>query len=261
MSGYCAPADVWVSCDWQCHRDRPDGGSPEPGTDFATAYGTSVRMAGDGTVSVIDYNNGGGEGRRLTVDLDDGRQVSYLHLSRINAFMGQRVAWGQTDVIWSGASGYGNDWYYGPHVHVTLHEHPGMPYKDSIDFEKYVGAPDPPPPETPAAKKRRQHKMPYSLVPLEDGGIYLLSLVTGNRAHISEPSHIGLLQRALVDNSDDLMLSGEIDIVNNYLDQINPPGAPVAEYAWITPARIAGVILAIIGVLAIARVILDPLRR
>lgn len=145
---YLVPANVPISCSWQCHRDRPNGGSPEPGTDYATAYGVDIAMAEAGTVSVIDTSPGGGEGRRLSIDLDDGRRVSYIHLSQIMARVGQRVSRGQRGLALSGASGNGSDWYYGPHVHVSLWQRPGMAYRDTIDFERYVGnppAPKPPP--------------------------------------------------------------------------------------------------------------------
>jgi murein DD-endopeptidase MepM/ murein hydrolase activator NlpD len=146
MSGYQRPAEVTISCSWGCHRNRTPP-SPEAGTDYATAYGVDIAMAYAGTISVIDTSPGGGEGRRMSVDLDDGRRVSYIHLSKVMGKIGQRVARGQKGVCLSGASGYGSDWYYGPHVHTSLWQRPGMAYADTIDFEKYVGsAPGPTPP-------------------------------------------------------------------------------------------------------------------
>jgi murein DD-endopeptidase MepM/ murein hydrolase activator NlpD len=139
MGSYVAPTAAPVSSDWNEHAGR-NPRSPEPGTDYACAYGTDLAMADAGTVAVIDTGNGGGEGRRMSVDLDDGRRVSYIHLSAINAWIGQRVRRDQTGVCVSGASGNGSDWYYGPHVHTTLWERPGMPYSESIDFERYIGS-------------------------------------------------------------------------------------------------------------------------
>lgn len=138
MGTYLKPAEVTVSDDWDEHRAR---GSAEPGTDYETGVGTDLRIAESGRVSVIDRSNGGAEGRRFTVDLDDGRRVSYIHLDAIadNAYIGQRVARGQTAIIWSGASGNGSDHAYGPHVHVTLQERPGLPYSQTINFEQYLG--------------------------------------------------------------------------------------------------------------------------
>lgn len=156
MGTLLAPSGHWVSCDWQCHRNRPNGGSPEPGTDYATPYGTDLAMAEDGTVSVVDHSNQGGEGRRVSIDLDNGQRVSYIHLAHIYTRVGARVRRGQRGICLSGASGYGKDWYYGPHVHVSLWARPGMAYRNTIDFERYVGEPaglpDPepfPPPALP----------------------------------------------------------------------------------------------------------------
>lgn len=146
--GYATPADVWISATWQSHKNR-NPPSAEPGTDYATAYGTDLRMAGAGVISVVDTSPGGGEGRRVSVDLDDGRRVSYLHLSKISCWVGQRVGRGSTGLIWSGASGQGQEWYYGPHVHVSLWERPGMSYASTIDFENYVGDPTPIPAPVP----------------------------------------------------------------------------------------------------------------
>lgn len=132
---YQVPCNAPISDSYQGHRNR---GSAEPGTDYGCAYGTSVVAAGNGVVTVADSSNGGAAGRRVTVDLDDGRRVSYIHLSKINVNVGQRVKQVQV-VALSGASGFGQDWYYGPHVHVSLWERPGMSYANTIDFEKYVG--------------------------------------------------------------------------------------------------------------------------
>jgi murein DD-endopeptidase MepM/ murein hydrolase activator NlpD len=134
--GYATPADVGISDNWYDHVNR---GSKEPGTDYKTAFDTNLRMAADGYVAGIDHSPNGAEGRRLTLNLDDGKCVSYIHLQGINAYHGMPVKRGQTSVAWSGASGYGNNWYYDPHVHVTLWERPGMAYADTINFENYVG--------------------------------------------------------------------------------------------------------------------------
>jgi murein DD-endopeptidase MepM/ murein hydrolase activator NlpD len=145
--GYVAPCDDPIVSDWADHKYR-DPPSAEPGTDYACPYGTSLAIADNGTITVADHSNSGPEGRRCTIVLDDGREVSYIHLSRINAHVGLRVSRGEQHVIISGASGNGNDWYYGAHVHVTLHEMPNMSYANSIDFELYVGNdPEPEPPE------------------------------------------------------------------------------------------------------------------
>lgn len=134
---YIAPADVSISSSWQDHKNRQPP-SKEPGTDYNVPYGTDYRMAANGVIVVVDNNNAGAEGRRLEINLDDGRVIDYLHNSHINGKIGQRVIAGQTGIALSGASGNGSDRYYGPHVHVTLRDRVGVPYANSIDFEPFT---------------------------------------------------------------------------------------------------------------------------
>lgn len=134
--GYETPADVGISDDWQDHVNRK---SVEPGTDYKTPYGTDLRMPGDGVVVYADNSNAGADGRRLEINMDDGRVIDLIHLSQVNVKSGTRVSRGQTGVCLSGASGYGSDWYYGPHVHVTLRARTGLPLHQTLDFELYVG--------------------------------------------------------------------------------------------------------------------------
>lgn len=135
--GYQKPCTAPISDDFAAHQAR---NSVEPGTDYACAYGTAIKAAESGIVSLADSGNGGGDGRRVSIDLDDGRRVSYIHLSRVDVGGGQRVTRGQR-VGLSGASGFGDDWYYGPHVHVSLWKRPGLAFSDTIDFQPHVGAP------------------------------------------------------------------------------------------------------------------------
>ena len=144
MSGYLPPADIWVSCDWTCHRSR-NPPSSEPGTDYATAYGTAIAAAGDGYIVDMKTSNGSATGRYLAIALDDGRTVRYLHLAEVWAGWGQRVHRGQ-HIAAAGASGYGSDWYYGAHVHVTLWPGPAWA-APTLDFEDYVGPISEPEPE------------------------------------------------------------------------------------------------------------------
>lgn len=135
--GYAMPATAPISATWQDHKNR-NPPSQEPGTDVATAFGTRVGCAEAGKVTYIDTNPGGGEGRVVGVTLNDGRYVRYLHMDQIYVGYNQAVGRGQTLGL-SGASGYGDPWYYGPHVHVSLWERPGMPFSQTIDFQRYVG--------------------------------------------------------------------------------------------------------------------------
>lgn len=136
MKTLLAPCNAPISDDFQAHKRRK---SLEPGTDWACAYGTRLVAAGDGVIVDADNSNYGAEGRRLSIALDDGREVSYIHLSRLLVTAG-RVVRGQVIAL-SGASGYGDDWYYGPHVHVSLWPAQGMAYRDSIDIEPFLGEP------------------------------------------------------------------------------------------------------------------------
>jgi hypothetical protein len=144
--GYSLPTNTdWVTCSWQCHRDRPTPSS-EPGTDYGSGYGSPLYAAGNGTVVDLSHSNGGGTGRYLTIDMDDGRRTRSLHLSEIWVSVGQRVGQGQ-QIGLTGASGYGSDWGYGAHVHQTLWAGHYYDFCSSctIDFAVYVGTPEPGP--------------------------------------------------------------------------------------------------------------------
>jgi murein DD-endopeptidase MepM/ murein hydrolase activator NlpD len=251
---YKLPCDAPVSASWQDHKNRnPPSG--EPGTDYACAYGTDLAFAGAGVVSVIDTSPDGAEGRRLSIDLDDGRRVSYIHLSAIFAYLGQRVDRGQTGVIWSGASGNGSDWYYGPHVHVSLWERPGMSYSQTIDFGELAG-PDDPQPEPEGTE------MTYSIIPdAWTPDIYVMSHTTGIRTRIASPADVSLLVRARDNNGGDHMAWPELDTVRSYLATINPAASgppnqpapadahshsPLVAPAWVGASGL--IVLVIIGI-------------
>src|ERR671912_423754 len=116
--GYTAPhGDCYVSADWYNHCCQRNPPSTEPGTDYACAYGSQVKAAGKGRISDLKSSASNATGRYVTIDLDDGRRVRYLHLSAIYVSVGNRVSAGSI-VAASGASGYGSDWYYGSHDHT-----------------------------------------------------------------------------------------------------------------------------------------------
>jgi murein DD-endopeptidase MepM/ murein hydrolase activator NlpD len=130
--------------------------SSEAGVDYYCPIGTPIRAAGDGVI----FETGGGiqpaTGRYVTLDLNDGRRVRYLHLSRFaaNAYGGARVTRGQI-IGYAGASGYGSEFFGasslsripantgGPHVHTTLwskqvYQFGRYPIEPTLDFELYV---------------------------------------------------------------------------------------------------------------------------
>jgi hypothetical protein len=140
--GYTPPCTAGISSSWQDHKNRnPPSG--EPGTDYACGYGTTIIAAGDGYISDLTTSNAGGTGRYITIDLDDGRRVRYLHLSAVWAGIGQRVGRGE-GIAASGASGFGSDYGYGSHTHVTLFPNHSYDFGHTLDFQLYVGEDDMP---------------------------------------------------------------------------------------------------------------------
>lgn len=138
--GYARPTKTTrISSSWQGHRNRRPA-STEPGTDYAAAYGETVVAAEDGVIADVKTTSTRATGRYVTIDLDDGMRVRYLHLSKVLVKKGQRVKRGQA-VAKSGASGFGRNWGYGAHVHVTLWARQAYSFGSSatLDFEKYVG--------------------------------------------------------------------------------------------------------------------------
>jgi hypothetical protein len=126
-AGYCrpvSPTDGRMST-WKAHIKR---GTPsdEPGTDYYCPIGTPIRAASSGVVSEVGDSIRPATGYFVKVNLDDGRSVRYLHLSRRLVNVGQRVQWGEV-IAYSGATGYGEaDWSWnvagtgGAHVHMTV---------------------------------------------------------------------------------------------------------------------------------------------
>lgn len=177
---YCTPADVGISDDRAAHLAR---GSAEPGTDYKTAYGTDLRAPGGGRIIGVDHSPGGPEGRRLTFLMDNGEVIDWIHLSGISASPGQRVEWGQTGIARSGASGFGRDWYYGPHLHVTRRARVGLPYSQTLDFEDALGgapAPAATPAPTPIATPNSEEETMKPFIAMLPGGRWALVLPQGN---------------------------------------------------------------------------------
>lgn len=122
---YLYPVRFSRSTSWGAHRRRQPPSS-EAGIDMFCDIGTPVLAAEAGRVVDTGDSIGPATGRFVTIDLDDGRRVRYLHLSRRIVKIGDRVKRGQT-IGYSGATGYGEeDWSWnvaetgGAHVHMTL---------------------------------------------------------------------------------------------------------------------------------------------
>lgn len=95
---------------WIHHRQRGSLG----GVDMVANYGTKVRAPSSGRVTL--YANHGSGGRILHIHAADGHADELLHLSEFLVSNGAYVTRGQI-VGRSGASGFGKDRYYAPHLH------------------------------------------------------------------------------------------------------------------------------------------------
>lgn len=123
---YHPPVKSWTGVStWRAHTNRSTP-SIEPGTDFYCPRFTDLFAAASGRVADVSWSIVPATGRYITLDLDDGRRVRYLHLEDIYVGVGQRVAFGQV-IGRTGATGYGErDWSWnvaqtgGAHVHMTL---------------------------------------------------------------------------------------------------------------------------------------------
>jgi murein DD-endopeptidase len=148
MTNYTYPCAVKnVSDSFTDHVNR---GSVNPGTDYTAAYGDAVSAVAAGVVTDASNSPSGGGGRTIHVDHDDGSGADYLHLSSLNIAAGARVSQGQL-IARSGASGYGSDWYYGPHLHISFrynHAH-GYGNNGNVDFDAIMRSQKPPTPPPP----------------------------------------------------------------------------------------------------------------
>lgn len=132
MAEYIFPTSArGVSDNFQAHKDRTPP-SVNPGTDYTCGYGSTVVAVKAGTVNLADNNNDGSGGRMIGINHGDGSVTQYLHLSQVLVGVGQWVEQGQ-EIARSGASGFGDDWGYGAHLHIALKIN-----GSNVDFENYV---------------------------------------------------------------------------------------------------------------------------
>jgi len=88
-----------------------------PGLDIATAYGTPVVAAHNGTVTKVFVGGwDGGYGTNLYVDNGAGVESHYAHLSGVNVSVGQQVVGGSTVIGFEGSTGRST----GPHLHFEI---------------------------------------------------------------------------------------------------------------------------------------------
>lgn len=148
--GYQRPCDAPISGGNEqprvgTHRAHREGiGRPksrEAGVDYACVQGTALHAPADGVVHAFKDTNTDATGRFLTLDLDDGRRVRWLHLKPQQfPAPGTRFQRGQV-LAHSGGSANGSDSGVGSHVHVTLwpgHFSEFGINANTLDFEAHV---------------------------------------------------------------------------------------------------------------------------
>ncbi|MFF8843650.1 M23 family metallopeptidase [Streptomyces sp. NPDC015127] len=84
------------------------------GLDFAAPTGTPVKAVHGGTIKSAGWS--GSYGYRIVLELEDGTEVWYAHLSSMTASAGQKVGTGET-IGRVGATGN----VTGPHLHMEVH--------------------------------------------------------------------------------------------------------------------------------------------
>ena len=260
-------ATVEVSASWRDHLNR-DPPSSEPGTDYPCPYGSEVVAVDDGVVTYVKTTNSTATGRVVEYRLDDGRTTRSLHLADVHAWVGMNVHRGDLLAL-SGASGFGSDWGYGPHVHQTLW--PGPAWEaPTIDFELYVGEPPPPPPTPPAEDEEdiMAHAVIYTrdssdqdrrgaIIDIETGFVSRFGWFDVNGyANDDRESAFGNPQAAG-------LTSGQFDAVLRDLDALTsipaPEKAAQQSNPLVTPAWVAGFFLGLIGLVEVIRFVVDLL--
>lgn len=151
--GYIRPVLYTGISSWTAHKRRVPP-SQEAGVDYYCPIGSMVHAPAGGRVYQVAGGIAPATGRFVTIDLDDGRRVRYLHLLRQLVREGERVTPGQVIGI-SGASGYGSEFFGastfegipkntgGPHTHVTLwptHAYSFGVNATTLDFEAYASS-------------------------------------------------------------------------------------------------------------------------
>ena len=264
MSGYLRPVgDVYVPSSWQDHRDR-NPPSQEPGTDYAVDVGTPVLAAGAGRISDRKTSNSYATGRYLTIALDDGRTVRYLHLNSVARNIGDRVSRG--DVVgYSGASGNGSDYYYGPHVHTTLW--PGPEWAaPTIDFEQYAGE-EPTEPEPPE-EDEDMSKMRGATYPRAADGATVRLLFNEDSGWYHEfladsGSYVNPIAEHWETNSWPTITEAHAKVLKTSLDKVQREDVPTippksSESTTVSgPAWVVGGFLGLIGLVELLRFIFD----
>ncbi|MFJ3584302.1 M23 family metallopeptidase [Streptomyces sp. NPDC090127] len=99
------------------------------GLDFAAPTGTPVKAVHGGTIKSAGWS--GSYGYRIVLELEDGTEVWYCHLSSMTAGVGQSVGTGDT-IGRVGATGN----VTGPHLHLEVH----TPGGSGVDPAAWLGS-------------------------------------------------------------------------------------------------------------------------
>lgn len=176
MTTYKYPCTVTSVSD--SFADHVDRGSVNPGTDYMAGYGDTVVAVAAGTVTDASNDNGGGGGRTIHVNHDDGTGADYLHMSSVGVSPGQWVAAGAR-LGASGGSGYGEDWYYGPHLHISFRPNHSTGYGNNgnQDFDAIMRAQG----TTPAPPSSGKDDTEMRIASVPNGTIALVGEYTGQK--------------------------------------------------------------------------------
>ena len=110
------------------HPVTGEKGKAHGGIDLAVPVGTPVAAVGRGTVGVVQLDHAKA-GHYVEVDHGDGTWTRYLHLSRVDAKVGQPVNAGTIIGLSGGKPGdRGAGTSTGPHLHFELWQG-GRPYR------------------------------------------------------------------------------------------------------------------------------------
>ena len=206
---------------------------PHRGLDIPRAGGTPIPAWADGTVVISQWHNGLG----WVVETDSGTVFpGYCHMRAQGVPVGTRVKVGDT-IGYVGTTGSESG---GNHLHATAGNRRGAVFGESMDYLT-----DPWPLIRAAQKsvaeqaKKGADDMPRILNMREtpDGKVNTATIFfdggpgVGIKG-ISNPYHLGLLQRFIADKPGDHMFPAELAIINTYM----APNAPTLTAATVEAA-------------------------
>lgn len=112
---------------WRIHPIFGEGRGHE-GVDIGASHGTAIHAVGNGRVIHAGWY--GGYGNCVILDMGDGYQTLYAHMSDYAVGYGQNVSQGQV-IGYVGSTG----WSTGPHLHIGVYS--GATSHDPLDFLPY----------------------------------------------------------------------------------------------------------------------------